>query len=245
VNFGGVQAADLAAFGSALARASALVMTAPVVGDRTTPPIVKAVVAAMLAAIGAAVRPPIDPSQVGATIPFELAIGLVAGLSARIVLAGVDVGGQVIGLQMGIGIASQLDPALGDEALPTRRLLAVLAGLAFVGLGGLDAVVRVVAAPPPSTLGLAAAALDVPTRAAEALTLGVRIAAPLILAGTIASLTLALASRTAPQVNLFSIDLALRAGVAIAVLIACGSSLVGDVGLAARRSIDLLGEFAP
>jgi flagellar biosynthetic protein FliR len=240
-----ITSADMAAFAVALARTSALVATAPVLGDRTTPAPFKAVVAAAIAAVGAMVRGPLDPAVALALIPMELMLGLVTGLVVRMILAGVDTGGQIIGMQMGLGIAGQVDPMIGDEALPTRRLLTVFAGLSFLGLGGLEALTRAAIGPLPDTLQVGALVAEMPWRAGDALVTGARIAAPLLVAGMVVSASLALASRGAPAVNVFSIDLSLRAVVSIAALVVCAPAILGEVTLAARRSIDVLGRLAP
>ncbi|MCB9562649.1 MAG: flagellar biosynthetic protein FliR [Kofleriaceae bacterium] len=237
--------ADLAGFVVVLARAAALAQTAPVIGDRSVPAPVRIVAALAMAAAGAAVRGPVDPARVPALIPLELAMGLLAGLTARLILLGAEVGGQLIGLQIGIGLAGQIDPASGDQALPTRRLLGALAGLAFLGAGGMEAIVRVVAAPTPHGLTLGALALEIPARAGEVLELAVRMAAPLIVAGMAVSLGVGLASRGVPSVNVFSVELVLRAAVALAVLTACAPTLIADVVGAARRAVDALGGFSP
>lgn len=240
-----IHGADVAAFLACFARAGALCETAPLIGDRTMPRRMRAVVAAVLAIAGAAVHPALDPALLGAVLPVEIALGLVAGLAARIVLLGIETGGQVLGIEWGIGFAGQVDPNSGDDALPTRRIFAALAGLAFLGAGGLEATVRVMAAPAPDVSGLAILAAQMPAKMGQVLVEAVRIAGPLMVSGLVVSLTTGLASRSAPAVNIFSVEFALRAAVALAVLVACAPAMIAEISGVARLASDAMGALAP
>jgi flagellar biosynthetic protein FliR len=240
-----IHGADVAAFLASFARAGALCETAPLLGDRTMPRKLRAVVAAVLAIAGTAVRPEVDPALLGALLPVEIALGLVAGLAARIVLLGVETGGQLLGIEWGIGFAGQIDPASGDDALPTRRILSVLAGLAFLGAGGLDATVRVLTAPAPDVSGLAMLAAQMPSRMGQVLVEAVRIAGPLMVSGLVVSITTGLASRSAPAVNIFSVEFALRAIVALAVLVACAPAMIQEISGVGRLAADAMMGLAP
>jgi flagellar biosynthetic protein FliR len=236
-----VDAADIAAYVAAFARAGALAETAPLLGDQTMPRTIRAVVVAVLAIAGAAVRGPLEPGQLYAVLPVEIAMGVLAGVAARIVLLGVETGGQLIGVEWGIGFAGQVDPSSGDEALPTRRIVATLAGLAFLGTGGLEAIVRVLTTPTPDISTLVLFAGDLPVRMGQVLVEAVRIAGPLMVAGFVVSLSTGLASRSAPAVNLFSVEFALRGLVALAVLVACAPALIAEINGAANLAHDALG----
>ncbi len=241
----GLDPATLAGFLAVLARTAALTVSAPVLGDRALPLTIRAVVALALAAAGAAVRGPIDPATLPAVVPVEVMLGLVAGLGARLLVLGVEAGGQVIGLQGSLGLAGQIDPGTGDDALPTRRLLGALVALAFLGAGGLEALARVAAAPGADVRSVGLLAIELPLRAGEVLVLAARVAAPMIIAGTVVSLAVALGSRGAPAVNVFSVDLPLRAAISIAVLLACAPATVGEIARAARRAVASLEVLAP
>jgi flagellar biosynthesis protein FliR len=240
-----IHGADVAAYLASFARAGALCETAPLLGDRTMPRRMRAVTAAVLAIAGAAVRPELDPALLGAALPVEIALGLLAGIAARVVMLGIETGGQLVGLEWGIGFAGQIDPSSGDDALPTRRLLGVLAGLAFLGVGGLEATVRVMTAPAPELSGLAVLAAQMPVRMGQVLVEAVRIAGPLMVAGLVVSLTTGLASRSAPSINIFSVEFALRAVVALAVMVACAPAMIQEISGVARLAADAMTALTP
>jgi flagellar biosynthesis protein FliR len=232
--------ADVCGFLATFARAAALMQTAPIIGDVMVPAKVRVAAAAATALAVSAVRGPLDPMMLPAVLPVEIALGLLAGLTARLVLTGAEVGGQLIGLQLGIGFAGQYDPSSGEESLPTRRIVAVLAGLAFIGLGGLDAMIRVVAAPPPGGRTLAAMGADLILRSGEVLVIAIRVAAPLILTGVIVNLATGLASRAAPAINVFSVAFAVVLAVSGIVMVATAPIMIGEIASAAGRAVDIL-----
>jgi flagellar biosynthetic protein FliR len=239
-----IYTADIAAYLAAFARAGALCETAPLLGDRNMPRRMRVLAAAVMALAGAAARPALDPALLGTVLPLEIGFGIVAGVTARILMLGIEAGGQMIGLEWGLGFAGQVDPASGDDALPTRRLLGTLAGLAFLGAGGMEAIFRVITIPTPDTATLALFAASLPVRMAEVLVVAVRIAGPLIVAGLVVSLSTGLASRSAPAVNIFSVEFALRGLVALAVLTACAPAMIEEIAGITRLAADQLGSLA-
>jgi flagellar biosynthesis protein FliR len=232
--------ADVCGFLATFVRAAALMQTAPVIGEKAVPAKVRVAAAAATALAVYSVRGPIDPQALPMILPAELALGLLAGLSARMIIAGAEVGGQLLGLQLGIGFAGQYDPSLGEESLPTRRIVAAFASLAFLALGGLDAVVRILAAPPPGGRTIAALGADLILRSGEVLVVAVRIAAPLLLTAVIVNLATGLASRAAPAINVFSVSFAVVLAVSGLVLVATAPILMSEVVATAGRAVELL-----
>src|SRR5207248_7304059 len=97
-----------------LARVAGLVVAAPVLGHTLVPVRIRAGLAALVAlalapALGRVAEPPTLWALAGA-VAVESALGAVVGLVAQLVLAGVELGGQVAGIPMGFGMASVFDP---------------------------------------------------------------------------------------------------------------------------------------
>ena len=108
------------------ARIAAFLQTAPLTGERQIPPKVRVGVAALVAIAVVGLHPAVSMESLFYVLPGEVLLGLVAGFTARVVIAGVETGGELLGLQMGLGFASTFDPTLGDTALPMRRLAVLL-----------------------------------------------------------------------------------------------------------------------
>jgi flagellar biosynthetic protein FliR len=221
------------------ARAAAFLYAAPLVGDRIVPGKVRAVAAALLALSLAPARPELAAEDLPGVLPAELLLGLMAGFAARLVLAGAEAGGELIGLHLGLGFAAAYDPALGEAALPTRRLAVTLGGLAFLAAGGIEAAARVVAGPFASVSDVAIAGGGLIARGGDVLVSALRFAAPTVVAAVVAQLALALASRAAPALNAFSVMLGAVVVFAGVVLVATAPGFVRELGSTAASAVDL------
>lgn len=230
-----MNAGDLATFLAAFARSAAFLYSAPVTGSPNVPGRLRAGAAAAIALAVAAGRPPLGFDDLALAIPADVLLGLIAGFAARIVFAGAESGGQLIGLQFGLGLAAFFDPIAGEQALVTRRIALCLAGLAFITVGGLEASIRAVAAAPAEPASLMFALRHVIDRSGEILVCGLRFAAPAMVAGLIANVGVALASRAAPALNLFSVMLAALFIVGGVTLIATAPALIRETTVMANR----------
>ncbi len=215
-------------FVAALARAGGFAFTAPLLGEPTTPLRARLVFTVAVAfAVGAA-APAHELSSVIALVPLELAAGALAGITARLVLDRVAAGAQLIGLHLGLGFAADYDVRAGESASAARRVLSALAGLAFLGAGGLEAGVRCVATP------LSATSVhhlnDALALGTSVMTHAIAFAAPVLIAATIINVGLAVINRAAPALNVFSVSLTV-------VLLGGGLVLLGSVP-AVGSSID-------
>lgn len=187
-------------------RIGGLVLSAPVIGEGGVPARAK-LVFVIAAAIGIGMnRAQVQYVDVPPTALLELAIGILTGLSAKFVMSRVAVAGQLMGLSLGLGFASNYDIHAGESAGTMRTLASTLAGIAFVMSGGLEALIRGAATPahPADLVGLGA---NVMSEAVACFGRGVAIAAPIILASAVGNLGFAVMNRAAPAVNVFSVAL--------------------------------------
>lgn len=225
----------------AFARVAGLCATAPVIGDGDVPPSLRFGLALVLGAALAPLRGAVELSV--SALAVELALGLIAGTAARFALAAVETAGQLIGISLGLGFAEQYDPRHGEAAGIVQVLARTVAALAFVGAGGLAAMVRAAATPADLTAlpGGAAAALALATSAA---TWGLGLAAPIVLAALLGNLALALAHRAAAALNLFAVGLAASLLVGGLALLATSAQLAAGMRAAAGRAVDALTDVA-
>ena len=90
-----------------LARVAGLVLAAPVLGHLLIPVRVRIAIAAALAAalapaVGSAgFTPPADLWSLGAMLAAESALGVLLGLVAQFIFAGVQLGSQLAGIRLG------------------------------------------------------------------------------------------------------------------------------------------------
>ena len=175
----------------------------------------------------------------------EVAIGLAIGFAARLVLAAAEIGGELIGLQMGLSFAGFFDPQSGS-ANAIGRLVSTMALLTFVVLDGpqllLAAVVRSFAVLP---LTLEA---SLPLGAAQLARFGtgifgsaLSIALPIVAMQLIVNLVLGIVSRVAPQFNVFAIGFPVTIGSGL-LLLALGLPVLDQALIGAtEQMLGLLG----
>src|SRR5262249_52530519 len=123
-----VKLEDLFVYLAAFVRAAAFLYAFPLTGDRTVPAPRRVAPPALLAP---ALRPTRRADDVVATLPAEAILGFAAGFAGRVVYGGIEAGGQLIGLSLGLGFAGFFDASAAEEELPPRRLIRTLASLIF------------------------------------------------------------------------------------------------------------------
>jgi flagellar biosynthetic protein FliR len=227
-----------AAFLAALARASGFALTAPLLGEASTPLRARLAFVVSVAAAISAAAPAQDTGVSLALIPLELGAGALAGASARLILDRVAAGAQLIGFHLGLGFASDYDVRAGESASSMRKLISAIAGLAFLGAGGLEAGVRCIATPLAVTdLAQLSGAVNLST---SVMTHALAFAAPALIAATVINLGLAVINRAAPALNVFSVSLlAVLIGGGL-VLMATAPAMASAIDGTARNAVDLL-----
>jgi len=123
-----------------LARIGAFVVGAPMIDSNTIPPQAKVLISVFLALT---VLPIIEiPPAVGwnfasvIMLVQQLIIGFAMALALRIVFGLVQVGGQMIAQQMGLGFAAMQDPQNGVQVPIVSRLYIVVLILLFLAFDG-------------------------------------------------------------------------------------------------------------
>ena len=219
----------IGAFVVVFARAAAFFYIAPIIGDKNVPPKYRVAIAALVAMSLAPLRGPVDVNELPLLLPGELLVGAAAGFAGRLILAGVEAGGQLIALNFGLGLANTFDPNLGESAVVTRRLAFVIASLAFIVAGGLEACVRIVAAPPVTASTAAGALVRIISVSGDVLVIAIKFAAPAIVAGLVGNLGIALATKASPALNVFSVMLAAMLVVGGVTLLATAPAFARDI----------------
>lgn len=216
-----------------LMRATGLIISAPILGHRATPSIVKAGLAAVLAfglAGHATVAPGAMPVLFAA--PIELLIGLALGTIASLGFHAIELGGRLLSLQMGLSLGAVFNPSQGggEGSTPLDPFFSLLAGLLFLALNLHLALIGVLAHSfevLPIGGGWPASLFQlVGNLTALALELGTRLVMPLALVLLLAELTIALLARAIPTINVFFLGLPIKILAGVAILVAALPNLV-------------------
>jgi flagellar biosynthesis protein FliR len=131
--------ADWPHFLLVLARVSGTVAAAPVFGSRMLPVALRAAIALALAVCFFPVLPrgtaPAGAALAGAAVQ-ETAIGLAIGFIASSALWAVQMGGAILDQELGLSIATALDPASGESVSLVAQFKLALAGAAYLLVDG-------------------------------------------------------------------------------------------------------------
>ncbi len=189
--------------------------TDPVLGNRSVPirlriGLALAISVAIAPTLGP--LPPIDPaSPVGlAILAQQLLIGVAIGFAVRVIFAAVEMAGQVMGLQMGLGFATFFDPQTSAQVPVVGQYLGLLAILVFLSINGhslmLSTLIESFRILPIGTLGLDSNGFAAYARwGAQIFLIGFTLALPVIATLLIANFGIGIISRAAPQMNIFAV----------------------------------------
>ncbi|HQT00044.1 MAG: flagellar biosynthetic protein FliR [Hydrogenophilales bacterium 16-64-46] len=218
----------LVAFVWPLVRILGLLMAAPVFGHRSVPARVKVGLGVFIALIVSPTLPPLPDVALGSwqglfILVQQFLIGLAIGFTMRVVFAAVELAGEIVGLQMGLGFASFFDPQSAAQTLVLSRFFNLLAMLVFLAVNAHLLVLGLVAES-FTTLPISAAPLaaegfrSVASFGSTIFVVGLQIALPLIAVLLMTNLALGILTRSAPQLNIFAIGFPITLGVGLIVL---------------------------
>lgn len=204
-----------------------MISSAPVLGARGSPMRVKvgfAIVITIVIAPTLKDIPQVDPgSAMGLLIVAQqVAIGLSMGMAMRIVFSAVEMAGNLVGLQMGLGFATFFDPQNSSQTPVVGSFLGMLAILVFLSLNGHQLMIEAVAhsfrelpilAQPHSAAGWK----TLVRWGREIFLGGVLLSLPVIAALLITNISIGIMTRAAPQLNIFAVGfpITLLAGFAV------------------------------
>ena len=197
-------------FAIALIRPSLLVVGTPLFGGTFTPPMVRV---GLVVVLGAFMAPLIgvprtfEPGMFPTVVLREVLIGFALAMSVRLLIAGAELGGYLSGFQMGLSYAALIDPQSGVRNNVLAALYGSLAMVVLLLTNGHHELLRALAASyealPIGGGAIASGLAELVARMFGLMfTLGVRLAAPLIITLLLVEVALGVMARVAPTLNL-------------------------------------------
>ncbi len=196
-------------------RALALLSALPVLGQRNVPMRVRIGLAAFIALAAQGSMPAVAAVALDSPVALmqvmqQVVVGLTLGFAVRLVFAAVELGGELVGLQMGLNFAGFFDPASASQGTASARFLGTMTAFLFIVINGhlmvMAALVQSFHAIPVSAEPLAFLRVLAPQMwAVELFRLGLTIALPVVGMLMLVNLVLGFISRVAPQINIFAI----------------------------------------
>lgn len=207
-----------------MARLGGMMIAAPIFGHQGVPVRVRVAVTvatalglAGLVPVGAAATIVDVPGLVG-PIVLELGVGLMVGLAMELVLSGAIMGGELVGIQMGLGIAQIVDPRTQLQVTPVALWMQFVALQVFLAVDGhhllVQALMRSFELAPPGSLTFSGHEIGgLLASVGGVFEVAVRIAAPVLGGLLITDAALGLLARAVPQLNVFFMGFAVKIGV--------------------------------
>ena len=219
---------QLLVFMLVLGRVGGVVLIAPVFSAVAVPGPIRAFIAVALAML-------VTPTQVGEVVAptslvdcalaigIELLIGLALGLGATLLIAGMQLAGQLMAQASGLSLAEVFDPGLDANVPVLSQFLSMFTLVIYLLIGGhrwlMAGLLNTFTTLPLGSGRLPDSVADaLVTLLTESFSLGVRAAAPLVIALLLATLVLGLVGRTLPQLNILSIGFGPNAIIAFSML---------------------------
>ena len=196
-------------------RIAGVFIQAPIFNSRSFPFFAKTVIAIWISIVLWFVTPihstlPDSFSAFILALIFEVAIGFIIGFIVNIIFIAVQSAGEMMDLQMGLSVATALDPVFGAVISVVGKLAFFMALIIFITADGhhliLSGLHQSFTALPVGKL----ANFSSPNLAMQIIELGsnlwltaIKLAAPVVLLIFISDFTFGIVSRVAPQVNVF------------------------------------------
>jgi flagellar biosynthetic protein FliR len=222
--------AHVPAFLLVLFRLGGIFIFGPVFGSQVIPIRVKVLIALVLAVCIYPIVPPQVPVELslptlGVAVGTEMLIGLIIGYGASLPLIAMQVGGQMMGHQLGLGLAHVFSPDFNEQTEVMSQFLFLMALAAFLVLGGHHAMISALVgsfhAVPLGGYLPDAALLELVTGLLQSMfELGLRVAAPLLCLVFLETVAMGFVARTVPQMNILSLGFPVRIIVGFFVLVA-------------------------
>jgi flagellar biosynthetic protein FliR len=196
-------------------RALALLGSLPVFSQRAVPLRVKIGLALFIALAAQPSLPEmpvvaLDSPAAIMLVVQQMLVGVTLGFAVRLVFAAVELGGELIGLQMGLNFAGFFDPATASQGTASGRFFGTLVAFLFILGNGHLAIIGALARSfevfPVGDEPFAFLRATQPQLwGREVFALGLWIALPLVGMLLFVNLVLGVISRVAPQISVFSV----------------------------------------
>ena len=198
-------------------RVLALFMAAPLFSQKSVPMRVKIGLGIAIAVVVAPTLPvqhqvALDSAQSLPLAIQQILVGAALGFMVRLCMAGIDLAGELIGLQMGLSFAGFFDPQSQEGGNAVGSWVGVIALLMLLAINGhlllIQTLVESFRVFPVGDGNLSGGDIrGLVGAGGEMFRLGLQLAMPFIAVLLIVNLTLGVMMRVAPQLNLFSVGL--------------------------------------
>jgi len=220
---------EVIVFALVLGRVAGIFAAMPAFGGQRAPMNIRVLTVLMITLVCFPVLkitpPPVpgDMFTLGLLALSEVAVGLTLALVAQMVFGAVEFCGQIIGMQMGLTIASIIDPTRGNQVQLMSVLQSLLATLLFLALDVHHVFIRAIVESfrviPIGGWHVSGELIGfMIRRTSDIFVIGIRLAAPVMVSLLLASVALGVMARAFPQMNIFIVSMPLNVGLGFLIL---------------------------
>lgn len=213
-----------------LARIASFMSLAPFFSIKNTPNLPKLGLAVFVTLLIMPTLPtmpdiPVDLVSYAILIIKEVIVGLILGYAAILTFTAIRIAGELIDSQMGFAMASIVDPQNNTSITLIGEFMYVLQILLFLAVDGHHQLLLAISysytmIPVAGAIFKTTFVTAVLKMFIEMFSLGIRMAAPFIVAFLICDIAMGLMARTVPQLNVFVISFPIKTGLGMLTMVA-------------------------
>jgi len=198
-----------------LMRVSIMIFMLPLFGARGVPSLWKIGLSMILAivlmpTVPQGVKYPETAVEIIISLISEAMMGLILALTVRMFFTAIQMAGHFMSFQMGFSMARAMDPQAEVQDSVLTELMYILAILMFFTLNGHHIFLRALASSfqtvPPNGIGFDSSIAGILVRiSSDMFLIGLKLAAPMVIALFLSNLCLGIVARTVPQVNILMV----------------------------------------
>jgi len=194
---------------------------------------------------------PLDLVAYSILIIKEVVVGLILGFASILTFTAIKIAGELIDNQMGFAMASLIDPQSNTSITLIGQFMYLLQILLFLAVDGHHRLLMAISYS-YSLIPVTGAVFNTTFVSAtlkifmEMFSLGIRMAAPFIVAFLICDIALGIMARTVPQLNVFVLSFPMKTGLGLITIIAVlpvMTALVNNVLNVMEKDIGLIMEL--
>ena len=220
---------DIEIFVLVFARVSTFIVLTPILGAKGVPAIAKIGLSFLLAILIFPLLPKVSVAAPTKVLPFflmlgkEVVVGLLLGFITVFIFASVQLAGELIGIQIGFGMANVVDPMSNAQISLIGQFGYFIAAMIFITIDGhlfLISGIRQSFEIVPLFSASFHSMLNqkIITMTGEMFIAAVKIGAPVITTLLLTSISMGILARTVPQMNVFFVALPLKIGIGLFIL---------------------------
>lgn len=212
-------------------RVGAMMALMPVIGERSVPARVKAGLALLIAVLvfpairlgRPALQTDADLIALGLALAGEVLIGVAIGFTVRVIFAGIQFAGNMIGLQMGLAIANVFDPVSSSQVSIMAEFQYLFAMLVYLAVDAhhlfISAIVDSYRFAAPFGVEFSPSLIQHIVLLSKGLFVtAVKICAPVMAVLLFSNVALGVVARTVPQINIFIVGMPLQIATGLIIL---------------------------